>query len=568
VVAVSTIQVTPEVDTLSARETSIQFAATAVDTEGGVVQGATFTWTSSDPSVASVDDQGLATAIGPGECRISATAGGAQGMAELVVMPRVEGPDPSYRVGAFYYGWYGNPEINGHWNHWQDVTRSLVPPDDISSDYYPLLGPYSAMDPVVLAQHMAWLRQAGIGVLIQTWWGMGAFSDQAVTPILDAAAEYGVKVAFHLEPFEGRSVDGVVEAVQYIYDRYGSHPAFFRTNATSRWSPDGRPKGLFFFYAPAVQSNFCEVDCPGSPEYWQPAIDALHALPDGAFVIGHMPDGEGALNAHFDGAYDYVTLRQGEELNFDWAWSLPVGIHYVPAVAPGFSARRIGYAEDTYLPRLAGETFHDQWEAAVEPGIEPFITVVTSFNEWHEGSQIEPVMAGKNNGSGYNYPTYGPLQTDGYLTLTRELAEEFFLSRTWTPPSQVRVRVATSSDWTWVRLKEGARWGRPEIVSVSQEAVTFSLEDGYVRLHQALPDAVAGQTVEGVLDLGIIGPCTSDPATLEIGRGHLGETSVRLSRNVGGQQRVFAEFLWADLNLGDSQNTATFQISCEELFEN
>ena len=115
-------------------------------------------------------------------------------------------------------------------------------------------------------------------------------------------------------------------------------------------------------------------------------------------------------------------------------------------VAPGFSARRIRYPEETFLPRLAGQTYRDQWEAAVEPGIEPFMMVVTSFNEWHEGSQIEPVAEGKTNGLGYAYPTFDPLPSDGYLDLTRFLADELFLDQEWPQRIPVRAEVATTSE--------------------------------------------------------------------------------------------------------------------------
>ena len=61
------------------------------------------------------------------------------------------------------------------------------------------------------------------------------------------------------------------------------------------------------------------------------------------------------------------------------------------AVTPGFSTDRIGGG----LPwlnfeRRGGEGYRVQWEALVENGIEPFLVNVTSFNEWHEGSNIEP----------------------------------------------------------------------------------------------------------------------------------------------------------------------------------
>jgi len=115
-----------------------------------------------------------------------------------VTFTPIEGPDPSYKVAAFYYPWYGNPNKDGQWFHW--TQNSHFPPDDIASDYYPALGAYSSNDPAVVDQHMAWLRQAGIGVIITSWWGQGSREDQAVPLLLQMAERYGIKVAFHIEP--------------------------------------------------------------------------------------------------------------------------------------------------------------------------------------------------------------------------------------------------------------------------------------------------------------------------------------------------------------------------------
>ena len=37
------------------------------------------------------------------------------------------------------------------------------PPDDIGSNFYPELGPYSSRNITVIYQHMRWIRDAGIG---------------------------------------------------------------------------------------------------------------------------------------------------------------------------------------------------------------------------------------------------------------------------------------------------------------------------------------------------------------------------------------------------------------------
>lgn len=86
-------------------------------------------------------------------------------------------PKPNYNIHAFYYPWYGNPEIDGqyiHWNHpllqhWNKQeaakwpTGQHEPPADIGSNFYPELGPYSSRDPEVIDNHMQQLRTAGIG---------------------------------------------------------------------------------------------------------------------------------------------------------------------------------------------------------------------------------------------------------------------------------------------------------------------------------------------------------------------------------------------------------------------
>src|SRR5690242_14843470 len=90
----------------------------------------------------------------------------------------IEGAVPSYKVAAFYYPWYGNPTTDSQWTHW--TQNNHVPPADIASDYFPALGAYSSNDPKVIAQHMQWLQQADIGVIITSWWGQGSREDQAV----------------------------------------------------------------------------------------------------------------------------------------------------------------------------------------------------------------------------------------------------------------------------------------------------------------------------------------------------------------------------------------------------
>jgi len=340
-------------------------------------------------------------------------------------LPPVVGPDPSDKVAAFYYPWYGNPATDGKWIHW--TQNSHVPPQDIASDYYPALGAYSSNDPAVVAQHMAWLRQAGIGVIIVSWWGQGSLEEKPVPLILQMAGRYGIKVTFHIEPYNGRTADSLLQDVKYLYAHYGSDPAFFLSTASSLYSPGNQPKPMFFIYS----IRHTSVNSPVLlPSYWQSAVDAIHALPQGGLIIANTEQANWITGGHFDGLYNYTALSLLQKGGFSWAAKLPANALYVPSVIPGFSAARVGYPSNTTVPRLDGTTYADQWKDALGTGVQPAMVTITSFNEWHEGTMIEPPAVGMDDGHGYSYAGFGSLPPDGYLTLTRQWVDKF-LATSW-----------------------------------------------------------------------------------------------------------------------------------------
>lgn len=64
---------------------TVQLTATAVNTTGGTIASAAFTWSSADPAIATVSSGGAVTGVLPGSVVISATSGGKTGTATLDV---------------------------------------------------------------------------------------------------------------------------------------------------------------------------------------------------------------------------------------------------------------------------------------------------------------------------------------------------------------------------------------------------------------------------------------------------------------------------------------------------
>jgi hypothetical protein len=68
--------------------------------------------------------------------------------------------------------------------------------------------------------------------------------------------------------------------------------------------------------------------------------------------------------------------------------------------------------------RKNGQAYDQMWQAAVRAA--PDVVTITSYNEWHEGTQIEPA---RDVGAGY-------LSYDGAWGLHGRQAERSYLDRT------------------------------------------------------------------------------------------------------------------------------------------
>lgn len=114
-----------------------QFAATAFDTDGSEMTGLTFTWSSSNETVGTVDTSGSFAALAAGTTTLSAAYGGVAGQAEVTVgtaAPQTwyvgddAGSDYSTIQAAVDAAKAGDTIVvkNGTYNENVDVTRSLI----------------------------------------------------------------------------------------------------------------------------------------------------------------------------------------------------------------------------------------------------------------------------------------------------------------------------------------------------------------------------------------------------------------------------------------------------------
>ena len=333
---------------------------------------------------------------------------------------------PYDKVHAFYYPWYGNPQTDNsyyHWNHQQFVKegepKNYPGSDDVAANFYPGLGCYSSNSDQDLDAHMLMLRRAKAGVICTSWWGKDTYTDKAVPRLLEAAARYNIKVCFHIEPFPGRNAQTTRESIVYIIDKYGSHSAFYRYGKEK-----SRP--MFYIYdsylTPAKQ--------------WKTILspDGLQTIRNTKYdsvVIGlWVKENEQAFmtESQFDGFYTYFAtdgFTYGSTIG-NWPglaeWAQQNDKLFIPSVGPGYVDLRIRPWNNVNTRDRQNGAYYDREFAAAIAAAPPIISI-TSFNEWHEGTQIEPAVPKQI--PDFKYLDYSPGNPEYYLDRTGYWADRY-----------------------------------------------------------------------------------------------------------------------------------------------
>jgi glycoprotein endo-alpha-1,2-mannosidase len=285
-------------------------------------------------------------------------------------------------VAIFYYPWFGAPSLDGSYQHWTENNHA--PPFDLGTAFYPMRGPYSSSSRAVLDRQMAEIAAAGVDEVVSSWWGWGSTEDQRLPAVVAAANAHGLEVAVHLEPYPGRSVATLEADVDHL-----------------------KALGIYEFYVYEPRDL--------SPADWKELtstesdvrIFAQTALPGFAAAGG------------FAGLYTYDILVYGGN-TFARICAEARALHLLcaPSVGPGYDAVR-ATGDTRVKPRRNGATYDWMWRAALAAHAD--LVTITSYNEWNEGTQIEPAVTSPRPGYGTYSGTYGVRNRDAafaYLART------------------------------------------------------------------------------------------------------------------------------------------------------
>ncbi len=371
--------------------------------------------------VTAVDITAQTTTAGPPASITEASATAAatpaatlQATLQANAQPAVEAPNsigvpaPTAPAAGVGFHTYGSPIVLANYMPWYNPDSWATCTADS-----PAAGPYQSSDAATISRQIAEARAAAIDGFAVHWGGPGDITDANLKQVLGQG--YGATVTFLNHFFYGIAPRSqVIGALQTVIGYASSYSSWVRYN--------GKPLIIF--------ADMGRIDTGGGLTEVQAWAEIRNAVDPGHTTIWMAEGLDPAYMQVFDGLYvyriDHACCPAAYQNAGKWAgWVRDYEQRYGPrywmaTIQPGWDdSRTIDEAcngvrlsaEPFARDRENGAYYDRSFNAAL--GSTPDMLLVHSFNEWVEGSTIEP-SAG-----------YGNL----YLDKTAQLVAQFKASR-------------------------------------------------------------------------------------------------------------------------------------------
>ena len=356
----------------------------------------------------------------------------------------------NYNVGAHYYAWYDQ------WFHLgphKTIRKHLVPSQS------PQLGWYDSNDSNIISQHYDMARYAGIDYFTVSWWGQGSKDDNVFKNVMiDHPNRGNIKLCVMLESNINNS--NVYSQMYYLASNYFSKPGYYKINGkpvvyvyqTRTRSKSDLQDFVNKMRQAASAAGFNDIYIVGDEiwsdsngqwyyftfKYDESRISFFDAITN-YDVYGYIRE----MNDYNTGSSGrYVTssdLNNWNSWNARWkSEANSRGVNFIPGIFPGYDdeavrdesatqpiSRKLDNNNSEFGSLFAGQISRvkDDTDSDIGNAIS-----ITSWNEWFEDTQIEPVATGtattniddSPSGNEYTGGLYFEAYGNRYLDILRQ----------------------------------------------------------------------------------------------------------------------------------------------------
>lgn len=314
-------------------------------------------------------------------------------------------------VYAYYYGWYG---ALGAWLNGRNGTDSPAVAGE------PLSGYYVSTNVSIVDAQIQEAQAAGISAFLESWGQNESTVNQTLQILFGEAERVGFHVGINYETLAALIKPGLtydqamarfVGAIDSYLTTYGSSPAMLLLNGTPL---------IFVWYADAYPAAF-----------WQHAFAEVRQVHP-AYFVAETSSNYSAFDT-FDGVdeygVDFARVQNGLATNFTgsnftqgtsdnyWLMQIEASLHnrfWFAPTEPGFDNANDPSEPLKYVPRQMGAFYAATWDLADWAGADG--VTLTSWNEWYEGTNIEPAAWTPHSWSSpYQYLDITTCETHRYL---------------------------------------------------------------------------------------------------------------------------------------------------------
>ena len=293
-------------------------------------------------------------------------------------------------IGTYYYPWYDRNR------HWQEGYKGD-----------PVLGKYSSRDQSVISKHIEWACEYGIDFFLMSWWGPQSWEDITIKNYFLKSKDIDyIKFAILYETVGRLKVDvngrinfdnpnnklQLINDFKYLCNTYFDNDHYLKV--------DGKPV-VFIYLARIFYGDYEGAISELRSEIRKEGYE-LYLIGDQVYWQSPYNEREKDLMIQFDAVTAYNMHASVQDIDKDFVkkvsekykeWSEVANdlhIDFIPDVMPGFDDTGVRPEARHPIIRRSINRFREFCEKARKYLSERNMILITSWNEWHEYTQIEP----------------------------------------------------------------------------------------------------------------------------------------------------------------------------------